>query len=728
MEIKKIIKESESIKALIKDKRLFDVFERMHTLCQAINKWQLLDDLKRLEDTYKYMIHYWSEGFNDEHRDEMFENLKEDLYRLTDAIEFELRLTDDYSIFFEQRRIFNSSPKSLTTLLSDYYSIKNKYDVMIESSEYNKSVAENMESVINGIFNYVWLTPHLSSEDAAVIKQLLQDESVAENLKNLITSALLLGSLSYYDNKKLILLIDDYINLHRQQSIVAMIFILSAHSNRILNDNNIKSRIGLISEQPVFIEDLKHVVLNIIKTRDTERINKKMRDEVFPEIMKLQPKIIDRFKDVGKDLDVNIMEENPEWQDMLDKSGISDKLKEISEMQSDGADVMMIAFSNLKNFAFFTKVSNWFLPFDINHSHLSELHQISNENLMAIVGNDSMMCDSDRYSFALSIAKMPVQQRNILIQQMDAQLSHFNEEKRASLKLSLQDNKTHGITKYIRDIYRFFKLYTRRNDFKDPFASPLNIVELPFISDILKNQELIELVAEFYFTRGYYSDALKLFLTLESIIISDDNIYQKIAYCYQCNKNIFGALEYYKKAEIISADNLWLIKMIANCNKNIQNYEEAIKYYRKAIELDSENLSLIMNLGHCLLENDEVEEALRCYYKVEYLDENGSKALRPIAWCEFILGHYEKSHNYYLKILSDNPTQSDYLNIGHLNLVEGNINDAIYHYVKSAIESEKGVNGFMKSFDADTPQLIKLGIKSCDIPLIKDKIHYDLKA
>ena len=48
--------------------------------------------------------------------------------------------------------------------------------------------------------------------------------------------------------------------------------------------------------------------------------------------------------------------------------------------------------------------------------------------------------------------------------------------------------------------------------------------------------------------------------------------------------------------------------------------------------------------------------------------------------------------------MSDNPTQSDYLNIGHLNLVEGNINDAIYHYVKSAIESEKGVNGFMKSF------------------------------
>ena len=37
--------------------------------------------------------------------------------------------------------------------------------------------------------------------------------------------------------------------------------------------------------------------------------------------------------------DINALEENPEWQEMLDKSGITDKLKELTDLQMEGADV-----------------------------------------------------------------------------------------------------------------------------------------------------------------------------------------------------------------------------------------------------------------------------------------------------------------------------------------------------------------------------------------------------
>lgn len=726
MEIKNIIKESESIKRLIKDQHLFEAITKIEALSKIANKWYVYDKLKRLQETYKYMLHYWSEGVEDSNRKNLLFDLKEDLYRLNDSIEFELRLADDYSIYFEQRRIFDTTNKNLSTTLSDYYSTLREYSVMIESNQYDKSLAEKMENITTDIFNYLWLTPFISTEDDLSIRELLNDNTINKNHKSFISSALLLGELAYYDKKKLLILLDNYINRQCLHSLVSIVLIMTMYEDRINSDDAISQRVDLMSQSDKFIGDLKNVVLSLIKTKDTERINKKMRDEVIPEIMKLQPQIINRFKDTDRELDIYSMEGNPEWQDMLEKSGISDKLKELSEMQSDGADVMMIAFSNLKNFDFFSKVSNWLLPFDINNSHLEELQHVNNNNLMTIINNDAMMCDSDRYSFALSICKMPEQQRTIIIQQMDAQISQFNEEKQTSLQLSYQNNESHTITKYVRDIYRFFKLYPRRKNFNDPFSINFDITKLSFLSKYLQNNQLIELIAEFYFSRKYYEDALRLFLILEKKV-TDASLYQKIAYCYQAEKNIYLALKYYKKAEILLSDNLWLIKKIAICNKNLGQYAEAIKYYRKALEYDSENLKLVMTLGHCLLENNEIDEALQCYYKVEYLDENSSKAIRPIAWCEFLSKHYDKSHQYYTRILNDNPTESDYLNIGHLFLVEGNIKEAINYYKQCVISMNNNFDEFTKIFSADISQLTKMGINIEDIPFIRDKVLLDLR-
>lgn len=44
---------------------------------------------------------------------------------------------------------------------------------------------------------------------------------------------------------------------------------------------------------------------------------------------------------------------NPEWENWIDKSGITDKLREMGELQMEGADVYMSTFSQLKQFPFF---------------------------------------------------------------------------------------------------------------------------------------------------------------------------------------------------------------------------------------------------------------------------------------------------------------------------------------------------------------------------------------
>lgn len=80
--------------------------------------------------------------------------------------------------------------------------------------------------------------------------------------------------------------------------------------------------------------------------------------------MKLRPEILKKLREGGGEIDAAMLENNPEWEELLDRNGLTKKMQELSEMQSDGADLMMVTFSNLKQFPFFNKAVNWFLPFD----------------------------------------------------------------------------------------------------------------------------------------------------------------------------------------------------------------------------------------------------------------------------------------------------------------------------------------------------------------------------
>lgn len=726
MNVKDIKKQSNQIKLSIRNKRLHSAIEMMQDVCRQNGITLYTDNLIRLDETYRYMIHYMLEGVEDNQRQKVYRELIEDLYRINDLIEYGLRKEIDTSIYFSELRLQENDDHTLQSLLDVHNRLSQKVTIMIETGEYSKELMQESEQNMSKIFLKIWLTIHLQNDDVAVISDTLSDNSLSPILRSLIVGALFLALIAYFDSKKLIILLDNYQRHRDIKSLVAAIIIMSIYQKRVSTDTNIKDRIDILSFQDYFVGDLKTVIINLIKTRDTDRINKKMEEEVIPEIMKLQPKIINRFRNAKNEGEFTGMEENPEWQEILDKTGVSDKLKELSDMQLEGGDVMMVAFANLKHFSFFKNISNWFLPFDINHSELSSLRSLNNDNLLSLMRNDSVMCDSDKYSFALSIAAMPEMQRNMMLSQMDAQFAQLEEERRTSLKQSLATNTSVDATKSIRDIYRFFKLYRHKFDFYDPFKLSIDVLTIPFVEDVLKGSDIPTLVAEFYFTRGYYDEACRLFVkaVLQTSNVDDGSIFQKIGYCYQSKKNFEKALEYYHKSELISPDSLWLIKKMAACHRHLGQYENAISYYQKALEVEDNNLSLLMNIGHCFLESGNLTEALQYYYKVEYLDEKGTRALRPIAWCELITGRYDKSKNYYEKILKDGPSATDYMNYGHLYLLQGQWKNAVEQYKNSVIADNNDLNRFIMAFSDDILQLEELGFDVNEAPLLFDAISY----
>ena len=156
------------------------------------------------------------------------------------------------------------------------------------------------------------------------------------------------------------------------------------------------------------------------------------------------------------------------------------------------------------------------------------------------------------------------------------------------------------------------------------------------------------------------------------------------------------------------------------------NISMETEYRRRVAEQKPDDLSVVMNMGHCHMELGNPDKALKCYFKVEFLDEKSSRALRPIAWCSLLTGNIEQSRRYYTRILNETPASGDYLNMGHLELVSGNVRDAINLY-KLSIENDRGDSeAFIKSMRADTPVLVKNGVDASTVPLVIDALLYQI--
>ena len=137
---------------------------------------------------------------------------------------------------------------------------------------------------------------------------------------------------------------------------------------------------------------------------------------------------------------------------MLDKTGIADKLKELTDLQMEGADVFMSTFSHLKSFPFFQSIQNWFLPLDPDHTALSGLFPGSGgEMFKKMISASVLLCNSDKYSFCLSLSQVPDSQRNLMMGQFSAENAAIQEM--ANEELMRKEISRENISnRYIQDL------------------------------------------------------------------------------------------------------------------------------------------------------------------------------------------------------------------------------------------------------------------------------------
>lgn len=731
-----INKKREIIYSYIEKKQLKSAIDRVKELVALQHNWSLSEKLIELETNYKFMLHYLVEGKGDPQQDKIYDKLFRDIYIITDDATESLFLQNSSSIFFEKLRVQDVRE---TVTLDEYKDILKKQadtvkflDLLEDGEEKFARIRKNSmahENTLRDLFYYIYTSSRANNDFIESLNIFIDDEVIPVNDKCMVISALTLNIFERFDAAKILFLLDVCLRHQHEivvRAIIGIIPIFQIYSKRSQLYPECSNRLKLLSDNIPFNRMFIKAVTGFIQAHETEIITKRLNEEIIPEMMKLSPMIGKKIKLDEWMGESGLDEKNPEWQKILDESGLTDKLKEFSDLQMEGADVFHSTFSNLKNYPFFSELSNWFLPFDSQHSSVRSVFsgELESSTMIESMFETSLICNSDKYSFCFSIMLMPEEYRNMMIGQLGAEGNELKKIQEEELSLNPYQKEDSIIKQYIQDLYRFFKLHPRSSNFKDIFNLPLNFHEIEEFHPIVLQPRYLEQIALYYFEKNNFSEASGAYKMLSERVQPKSEFWQKMGYCKQMMADIRGALDDYLHADLIEDNNTWLLNRIAHCYRVLKEAETALDYYRRLEQFRPDDLNVQLNIGHCYLELKQYNEALNYYFKVELLNNNNTRAWRSIAWCAFLSNKFDVAQNYYTRILEDKPNAHDYLNAAHVELCLGN-NDKAVELYKLSQNSAGSLVVFNSMLEDDMDVLKEARVDTKILPIIVDKLLYD---
>ena len=716
---------------LLQQKRLKEAQSQLEAFLWNSGNWNLRNRLEQVQTSYQYMLQYMRQGTKDPSQQKLYRQLFADTWEIADQTRLSLLDGTSLHYYHSLRNNRERLPKeyNIATLQKVLESFPDDMAVcqLMPNNQGLEAVLKRHEETAQVLFLSTWSDSNWSAENEYQAKGLLESELLPINDLCLFTSAVMLSLMECFDARKFSWLLDAVTHADvrvNQRALVGIAIVLHIHPTRLSLYPELMARFSLFNEDISFGKKLNRIYIQLLRSQETEKIDKKMREEIIPEMMK-NVTIMRNMKFGFEDNAADENDRNPDWEQAFEQSGISDKLREMNELQLEGADVYMSTFAQLKSYPFFKEPHNWFYPFDMQHSSVIKEFGFtpSGDNaILSLILQSGFFCNSDKYSLCFTMAHIPQAQRNMMLNQMTSQDLNelMNENKSSTLKQYAERPEVIS-NQYLHDLYRFFKLSQRRHEFRDIFKENFALHRIPVLKDILCKPDLLAAVADFHFRKEHPAEALDIYQELINLNHADADIFQKAGYCLQKEKRYKEAIDAYLKADVLKPDYLWTIRHLATCYRQIRNFTSALEYYKKAEMIQPESHNIIFYIGSCLAEQEKYEEALQYFFKLDFIENNSIKAWRAIGWCSFVSGKYEQAMKYYEKILDFKPIATDYLNAGHVAWRLGNIEKAVDLYGKAALESSSR-EAFWEMFNKDKETLVKQGIDEKNIPLMIDLI------
>lgn len=716
--------------------RLKEALIQLIALTEKAENWELKSAVESIQTTYNYMVQYAAQGMEDPEREKLYTQIHRNAYELADRTEFISNLKNGYGHRADTYRRFLKKPaqtyaqqlRLLESIAEDLGVSGLIYTDGQQRKARMEELSKQQEKITDELFNQTWISDCWTEEEAQEANELIASVLIPEHTLAVFISAVTLNLMSLFDARKFQLLLNAYSRrtepLVTQRALIGTALIAYYQEKRLSQYPDLVAAILLLADDQHVIKQLYNIQLLLLLSRETEKIDRKMREEIIPQMMN-SSKLMDPDLKISE-LDLEELEDkNPEWEKSMKKVG--DSIRELGELQMEGADTYMGTFSQLKSYPFFHQISHWFYPFDRNNPAITTIfndNEIKEKSFLNIMLQSPTFCNSDKYSFCLTLGSLPAVQRNMLASDIGEQ-NEMLQDTFDKLQTDEQDQEKENIVarQYIQDLYRFFKLWRFRSEQHDIFADRLDLWKCRHLRPLILADNRQRQIADYLFSKEYLSEAAELYIQLSATSNDDPDIWQKLGFVRQKQKKYGEAIQAYMQADLLKPDHIWTLKHLAQCYKRSGNYEKALEYFQRAETVQPDNLNLLLQIGQCLAILRKYDKALAYFFKVEYLEKTPANAQRAIGWCYFMTGKYQEAHRFYQKLEENNEAQtSDWLNNGHVYLVEKNTPKALECY-REVMKSCKTHDDFLKLYLADKEVLLEQGISETNIYLIPDLLQ-----
>lgn len=740
MDTRKVIQQHKQLCSLVSAKKIKQSLDILHDMMSSASSGDLRDEYDNLVMTYRNMLTYTIEGIDDPERSKIYIRLIQSILELSDKVRQDiLSRTSGWNTYWLKQQTEKEQKLSGKTIVEsvDDLMFKSELDEWLKlSNEINpdpeSEISKKHNQLIKSIFNHFWLTDYYGEAEDSLINIFLNSGKFRWYESSIFTTAITLSFLRTWQTEKLFHLIKIYESGKEQvmeRALSGLILNLHYYNGRILLYPEVITAIEKMAHSKTFREHCRLIVLQTIRSRETEKLSRKLHDEILPQVAKLRPQLEDKL-----DLD-NILpkdkneEKNPDWSEMFSGSEeIFRTMEELTKLQMEGADVYMSAFANLKHFDFFKDFQNWFMPFYPDHEVVNEIFRDEilgpgTNQLAEAMYKTPFICNSDKFSLILNLKYLPSAQKSMMLKVFKMELEGLQQLEEDESVIDPDRKFRINVTQYLQDIYRFFKLSPYRKEFEDIFTGRLDIYNSSFFRLTCKTEEAETGLADYFFSKDFYDDALSLYLRQVDRKPDDAQLYEKTGYCYQQISDYENALKNYRRAELIDRKP-WTIKKIALCLRRLGRTEEALEHYLQAGNMEPENNHTTIMTAHCYLDLKDYEAALKYYFRIEYNDPGNLNILRPIAYCYLALGRLDDSEKYYDRLAEGKLNAHDLINMGHLALCKGNRKEAVDLYRRSLLSNEITQEKLMLILSEDKPLLIGSGVNPDDLPILQDYLLF----
>lgn len=732
MNEKEINEEYQKITSLLRQKRLKEAQSQLLSLIGEKGAWALRNSLEQLQTSYQYMLQYLRQGTEDPKKAILYQRILTETWEIADQTR--INLLDGVSTRYYQELHKSHKNMAVGYHMYDWLRTLESFQddlavcrLMPDNTEALKEALKRHENANRNLFMSTWSTSAWTHEDAMDSKQILASEDISSNDRCLFISALTLSLQEYFDSYKFSWLLTALTLKNdvqsQQRALVGIALTLLRHPHKMELYPELSKRLTLLDEKYKLSKKLNIIYLQLLRAQETEKINKRINNEIIPEMMKK----VHQFKGKKLDLEEPSDEEdfNPDWETAMKDEEFENKLREMGDLQMEGMDINMSTFSQLKRFAFFNELHHWFMPFEKNHSSVQEIfgkQHNDSSNILNILLQSGLFCNSDKYSMCFLIASLPESQQEMMIMNMTNKgIEELMENEGVDEIKKIAQQPAIISNQYIQDLYRFYKLNPRREEFFDPFSQEILLHQIPGLAPLLGKSELLKEIADYHVRKGHRIEAIELYQQIINQQEADADTFQKIGYCYQKLKCPADAIDSYTKADILKPNQLWTIRHLATCFRMNKQFDKAVDYYQKVEAIEPENKTAIYYIGSCLTELQRYDEALNYFFKLDFMEANNVKAWKAIGWCSFLCGKLEQARKYYDKVLNSQPDFNDYLNAGHVAWISGDLEQTATLYGK-AVTACRNKNSFLESFEKDKSLLLSMGISEDEIPLVLDMI------